>query len=71
MSSYIDHHSWPRVGSEQQVQTIHSWRDHTRRALIWQYGPERAHAIELGTDTRTNADLRAWRSLGSSERGAA
>lgn len=71
MSSYVDHHSWPAAGSEECSRIIHSWADHTRRALLWQYGPERAHAIELGTDTRTNADLRSWNDLGRAKRGAA
>lgn len=47
----------------------HSWRDHTRRSLLWLYGPERAHAIETGKDTRTNADLAAWRNLGRGKGG--
>lgn len=37
----------------------------TRRRLSWAHGDARAHAILSGTDEATNADIAAWRALGS------
>lgn len=37
----------------------------TYRALRLRYGQERADAISAGKDEATNADLAAWRQLGS------
>jgi hypothetical protein len=64
--TYIDHKEFGfRAGGEMRALDVSvSWPEYTYRRLAWLYGPERAHAIELGTDTRTNADLAAWRRLG-------
>lgn len=33
--------------------------------LAWRHGPEHTASILAGQDAPTNADLRAWRALGS------
>ena len=38
--------------------------EQTRRALRWQYSPERVALILSGQDSRTNMDLASWRRLG-------
>lgn len=40
------------------------WKRFTYERLRWAHGEERARQIALGNDTATQADLRAWRSLG-------
>ena len=57
MSSYLPHKS--ETGNVE-----HDWREHTWRALAFQYGPERADAIYHGSDPRTQADIIRWNSLG-------
>lgn len=42
----------------------HSWLRHTYARLAWQYGHERAFRIMVGSDERSNADLKAWNRLG-------
>lgn len=59
MTSYLDHHE-----NRGRRSVLHSWADHTRRALAWQYGETRADAIMAGRDPKTQADLAAWRQLG-------
>lgn len=40
------------------------------RALVARHGAERANSIVAGTDEATNADLAAWRQLGSRSKAA-
>lgn len=39
--------------------------DRLAAALRWQYGPYRTAAILDGRDETTNADIAAWRALGT------
>jgi hypothetical protein len=48
------------------LQPSYDWQDHTRRALAWQYGEERACRIIAGKDAATNRDLQRWAKLGRS-----
>jgi hypothetical protein len=61
VTSYISSLPKPHLGVPDEG---HSWLRHTYSRLAWLYGHERAFHIMVGSDERTKADLKAWRSLG-------
>lgn len=73
MSTYKDSYELKPMGFglRPQMVPVHTWAEHTARSLAFQYGPDRARSIMAGTDAATNADLAAWRALGTGKRGAA
>lgn len=66
MTSYIDQCAAPAPGVDSHVIT-HSWAKFTAARLAWLYGE--AHFIERRPATQ--ADIAAWRRLGSSSDRAA
>jgi hypothetical protein len=61
MTTYIDHYKRGGLGGTPPKQELHSWDAHTRRTLRWLYGPD----YEAERAAMTQADLAAWRRLGS------
>ena len=63
MSSYIDSPAQIRRWGE--THPGHQWKAHTFDRLVQCYGHERTRSIMAGNDTATEADIAAWRALGS------
>lgn len=66
MNTYQDHYKgyWNPNTQKMESRLVWSWKSHTAQRLTWAHGPDRALAILLGQDEKTNADIESWRNLG-------